>query len=381
MARNICVDGHVLDQGYFRSGLNRYCANLLRQMERVSRGFDHFRLHTFIPSEAEIERNALVGRQGFELAPHPAMRFRRLWRRGVFALAARGLKADAVFMPCPGPVYFKLTSLAITVHDIIPLLFPEDYRAPRFARARRHLKSSMRWADLIFTDSECSKRDMASTYQLPPERIVVAHLGFDSDLFQPKRCNPSNGREVLQRYGIDRPYVLHTGVLSPRKNLVRLVRAYQLLLNRQKHLSLQLVLCGHEDWGCEDLHRLIHESELQGRVILTGSVPDSDLVVLYQEAACCAMPSLYEGFGLPVLEAMASASPVICSNRSSLPEIAGDAALYFDPESEEEMAAALEKLLDDSALRRQLVDRGMERAKRFSWESCARTTLAALESL
>jgi glycosyltransferase involved in cell wall biosynthesis len=145
--------------------------------------------------------------------------------------------------------------------------------------------------------------------------------------------------------------------------------------------SLQLVFCVREKWGCcQDLRQLIRKSNLQERVILTGSVLDSDLAVLYLGAACCAMPSLYEGFGLPVLEAMASGSLLICSNRSWLAEIVGGATVYFDPESEEEIAVATEKLLDDSAVRHELVERGIERARQFSWESCARTTLAAFKS-
>jgi glycosyltransferase involved in cell wall biosynthesis len=186
---------------------------------------------------------------------------------------------------------------------------------------------------------------------------------------------------MLPRYGINRPYILHVGNMEPRKNVVRLVKAYGALLKRRRQLDLQLLLCGGQNWGCKELNRMLHEPGLQGCVILAGMVPNCDLPLLYRGAAGFAMPSLYEGFGLPVLEAMASGIPVMSSNRSSLPEVAGDAALYFDPESVEDMSLAMERLVTDAALRQQLVARGNERVKQFSWEACARATLTALSSL
>jgi alpha-1,3-rhamnosyl/mannosyltransferase len=286
-----------------------------------------------------------------------------------------------LFLPFPYPIYYKAVPLAIMVHDVIPLLAGIGRRSFRAIFFRQAYSSSLRRADLILTNSEHSKADMVSVCGIAPERILVAYLGFDPDIYQPSLTDARQRAQILIRYGIDAPYILWVGKMEPRKNLVGLVQAYGLLLKHRKDLALQLVLCGGQNWGCENLNHLLREPVYRGQVIRTGVVPNSDLSVLYQSAVGFAMPSLYEGFGLPTLEAMASGVPVISSNRSSLPEIAGNAALYFDPESVEEMSMAMERLLTDAALRQQLVARGRERVKHFSWEACARATLAALRSL
>ena len=309
------------------------------------------------------------------------MRYKDPWRLGLFLLAAKRLRPDVLFLPFPFPIACKLVRLAIMVHDVIPLL--PQFRQPslRSRLFRRSFSSSLNQADLILTDSEHSKADMVSVCGIQPERIVVTHLGFDPDTYKATPLDDAERKSTLLRYGINRPYVLHVGNMEPRKNVVRLVKAYSALLERRQHLALQLLLCGGQNWGCEELNRMLLEPTLQGRVILTGMVPNHDLSVLYRGAAGFAMPSLYEGFGLPILEAMASGIPVMSSNRSSLPEVAGDAALYFDPESVEDMSVAMERLLADEALRQELVGRGKERVKQFSWEACARATLTALRSL
>jgi glycosyltransferase involved in cell wall biosynthesis len=378
--RSMCVEGLFLHRRYFGSGVHVYAISLLRQMERLTAGEQELIIRVLIPELDQIDA-APRSRQGFELVPSPAMRRKKLWRLGLFMLAARRLKPDVLFLPFPFPIYVKPMRLAVTVHDVIPLLFPLPSRSPSAWAFRQAYSSSLRRADLILADSEYSKGDIVSVCGISPERIVVAHLAFDRDAFMPAPVGSSQPESVLVRYGIRQPYVLHVGKMEPRKNLVRLVQAYRLLLERRKDFSLQLVLCGGQLWGCEELNRLVRQAALQGKVILTGVVPPHELPVLHRRAACFAMPSLYEGFGVPPLEAMASGVPVMCSNRSSLPEIAGDAALYFDPESLEEMSAAMERILADSALREQLVERGLMRARQFSWDKCAAKTLFALKAL
>jgi alpha-1,3-rhamnosyl/mannosyltransferase len=296
-------------------------------------------------------------------------------------LAAKRLKPDVLFLPFPHLIYYKAVRLAIMVHDVIPLLPGFRPRSLRAIFFRQSYSSSLRRADVILTNSEHSKAEMVSVCGIPPERIRVIYLGFDPDIGQSSPTDAHEQGRVLGRYGIAAPYILWVGKMEPRKNLVGLLQAYGLLLERRKDLALQLVLCGGQNWGCENLNRLLRKPAYRGRVVCTGVVPNSDLSVLYRGALGFAMPSLHEGFGLPTLEAMASGVPVMSSNRSSLTEIAGNAALYFDPESVEGMCVAMERLVTDAALRQQLVARGRERVKQFSWEACARATLAALRSL
>lgn len=380
MARNIYVDGLFLTRRYSWCGINRYLVNLLRSMVTIDHLPDDFKLEVLVPSLSEVEGFEPGDHEGFELVSCPAMRLRKLWRFGVFLGMTKALRADALFLPSPAPVQYKPFRLAVTVHDVIPVLFPDKFRSLGGRLLRRSVASSLSKADLIFTDSEYSKSDILSSCAIPPARIVVTHLGFDSTLFNPAPIDLTHKQEVLSRLGIKQPYLLHVGAIEPRKNLARLVRAYRLLASRD-HCDFQLVLCGRLGWGYQELLDLIKVPELQGRIVRTGAVPDRELAVLYKGAVGCVMPSLYEGFGLPLLEAMASGVPVITSDRSCLPEIAGDAAVYFNPESVEEMSDAMERVLSDSALRHGMIDRGLKRAQLFSWEDCARKTLAALREL
>lgn len=297
-------------------------------------------------------------------------------------LTARRLAAHALFLPAPMPIHFKRVPLAVTVHDIIPLVLRGAYSRRNEDLLLRHsYASSLRSADVVFTDSEHSKADILSHCKMPEARVVVAYPGLDASMFRPGRVDPTDERNILTRYGIDQPYVLHVGHVQPYKNIERLVRAFRQLKQRREDLSLQLVLCGTFSPRSQDLFQALQDPTLRKDVVLTGMVSDQDLAVLYRAAACFAMPSLYEGFGLPVLEAMASGIPVMSSNRTSLPEVGGDAVLYFNPQSEEEISEAMERLLCDSALREQLVKSGCERISQFSWEGCARTTLEALKAL
>ena len=382
MGVRVCIDGSIATRRYNGAGAHRYLRSLLPEMERVTRGSEQVRFQVLIPSLAEIEPVPVAQRPGFEWVACPLMRLRQVWKVGqMFTLAANRLKADVAFLPFPAPVYFNGAPLVVTIHDVIPLLFPADFKSPAGLFLQHCFRTSLNRADLILTDSEYSKSDMVSRLGVPAERVVVTYAGFDRGLFGPPSGGPRPEAAALARGSVNRPYILHVGTLQPRKNVVRLVQAYRALRARRKDLDCQLVICGPVAPGSEDVLHLLAEPELRGRVVATGAVPDPDLAALYRGASCYAMPSLYEGFGLPVLEAMASGCPVMSSNRSCLPEIAADAALYFDPESVEEISLAMERLLSDSALRECLSERGLERAKQFSWENCARRTLRALNNL
>lgn len=382
MARVICIDGAFATRRYRGVGTHRYLTSLLEGMERVAGDFDRVRIRVLVPSLAEIDPAPRARRGILEIVPSAAMRVRQVWKLGQgFSIAARRLGGDVAFLPFPAPLYLKMTPVAVTIHDLIPLLFPADFKSAGGRFLQHCFRTSLARADLVFTDSENSKKDMVSRFGIPEDRVVVAHLGIDATLFSRDAVDSSGVQHSFTQYGINRPFALHVGRLEPRKNLVRLVEAFRLLTERRKDLEFQLVLCGRPGPGSEGLFRILREPKLQGRVICTGAVSDRELAVLYRQATCFAMPSLYEGFGLPVLEAMASGCPVMSSNRSCLPEIAGDAALYFEPDSTEQISAAMERLLTDSAVRKQLVERGGRRARQFSWETCARTTLAALLGL
>lgn len=381
MTKGVTVDGLFLTRRFMGVGKNRYLLNLLVQVEKLTQDSDQLSTCVLLPSRQDIDRSKLTQRKGFRLEVCRAMHLWRAWRHGLSTLVAKLLNVDTLFLPEPVPILSKPKRLLVTVHDIIPLLFPNEYRSVR-GRIELHASlSSIQKADLILTDSEHSKMDLTVRCKVPADRVAVAYLGIDPETFQPSSTERSVSRTVLQRHGIGQPYVLYVGVVEQRKNVARFVNAYRVLSQRRKDLSFQLVLCGRPGRGYEELLKVLRQPCLDGRVILTGFVPDNELTILYREATCFCFPSLYEGFGLPVLEAMASGTPVMSSDRSSLPEVGGDAVLYFNPESEEEISDCMERLLGDSGLRQTLVERGYKRAKEFTWETCARATLKALGQL
>ena len=201
-----------------------------------------------------------------------------------------------------------------------------------------------------------------------------------------RRFHPSVGldRQWAHSVGIRSPYLLHVGTFSYRKNLPTLLRAIALLRSRGKWENRQLVLAGSQDVplkGAHDVFDTIAQLELSDSVVLLGHIPDQHVPGLYASALALVMPSLYEGFGLPILEAMASGTPVISSNTSSLPEVAGDAALFFPPDDAQALASAIETLLGNGSLAEQLRDKGLKQASRFSWERAAEETIAVYRAV
>lgn len=381
MAKDICLDGSFLAPRHLWCGVSRYLVSLLRQMDVMHAQQDGVRLRVLVPPDASLAECGLDRQTWPELVHCSAMRHRRTWKRVLFPYAVRRLNADAVFLPVPGPVYFKTARLAVTVHDIIPFVFHSDSYSWRERELKSHYASSIRRADLILTDSNYSRGDISSRFGIPDARIIVAPLGFDRNLFNTSPVNQPEAKSVLSRHSITKPYILHVGEFSVRKNLARLVRAYRDVLNHANTLSLQLVLCGKSRPELSDLVRVIGESNLREKVIIVRGPSNLELVTLYKSALACVVPSLYEGFGLPLLEAMACGLPVMCSNRTSLPEIGGDAVIYFDPESEDDMSSVIEEVVSRPDLREQLSRKGLERAQQFSWEKCATVTLGALRDL
>lgn len=232
------------------------------------------------------------------------------------------------------------------------------------------------WADLILTYSEHTRRDVATRLGVPLDRIRVTPLAAH-ERFQPVR-DPEQLRAVRQKYELaDRPYVLAIGRLEARKNLVRLLEAFALLKRGEPQSAHRLVLVGERAWGAEAVFETVQRLGLGDVVRHLDFVPFEDLPALISAADVLAHPSVYEGFGLPPLEAMACGTPVVAARATSLPEVVGDAGLLADPQSPSDLAGSLQRVLTNPALRAELRARGLERAGQFTWERTARLTLAA----
>jgi glycosyltransferase involved in cell wall biosynthesis len=238
---------------------------------------------------------------------------------------------------------------------------------------------ALRQADGIIAVSQSTKRDLIKYLRIKPEKIIVAYAGFDSDLFRFQR-EPNEISEVKKKYGIDQQYILFAATLEPRKNLTRLLDAFALLQKRgwTRH---KLVVTGKKGWLYRNIFHKIRELELEREVIFTGYVPRQDLAGLMAGADVFVYPSLYEGFGIPPLEAMACGTPVIVSNTSSLPEVVGDAGVQVNPYSPAQIADAIYQITSEDAIRQAMRKDSLEQAKKFSWEKTAEDCVSLFERM
>jgi len=273
--------------------------------------------------------------------------------------------------PCKG---------VVTIHDVIHLRFPEYLPHPAaYYYAKGMMWAAAKSAKKVITVSECSKQDIMRYLDVPEEKIAVVYNGIDVEKIPPG-LPLEKGGSVEDRFSISREYILYLGNFMPHKNLEMLVKAYS-LLKRQSRITQRLVLAGKNERMRPTLEKLIAAEKLEQYVILTGFVEPEWLPMLYAHADLLVYPSRYEGFGLQVLEAMAYQIPVAISNVAALPEIAGDAAIQFDPQSAESMADAMYKTLTDQTLRAALIEKGNQRVKQFSWQAMARKTVEIYQSV
>jgi glycosyltransferase involved in cell wall biosynthesis len=262
--------------------------------------------------------------------------------------------------PCP---------VVTTIHDVAFRRFPRLFPLKHRLLLNGLIPFAVHHSAAVITGSEATRRDLLELFDADPERVIVTPYAADP-IYRPMPRAEAHAA-VRRRLGAPVPYLLSVGVLQPRKNLPRLVRAYNRIANRVPH---RLVLVGKEGWAPEDLKKAVSETPVGKEVLFTGYVADADLPALYAGADLFVYPSLYEGFGLPVLEAMACGAPVVTSNVSSLPEVAGDAGIIIDPENTPALADTLLELLGDEPRRRDLARRGLERAAAFNWDRTAELT-------
>jgi glycosyltransferase involved in cell wall biosynthesis len=291
-------------------------------------------------------------------------------------------KYEIVFIPRDKLPFFVKARSVITIHDVPSLKEFLTNPIPLSAKINFFLAFTyaIKKADRIIANSETTKKDIIEKCKVKPEKITVTPLGYDKALYRP--CLDQNLiKKVKEKYGIKGNYIINTSsVLWYRKNLNRLIRAFSACKSKVG-IDHQLVITGKKGKAYEEIVNLIHFLKLEKDVILSGFIPTDDMPVLLSGADALVFPSLYEGFGLPLVEAMACGCPVITSNVSAMPEVVGDAEVLVDPYSEGEIAYGMERVLTDAELRKQMRNRGFERAKMFSWDTTARKTLKVFESL
>jgi glycosyltransferase involved in cell wall biosynthesis len=301
----------------------------------------------------------------------------KLWFEQVaFPLACRRLGVDLAHVPYFASPLFSAVPTVVTVHDLIPLILPAYRGSPLVRLYTRLVAAAARKAEAIITVSQASRQDIVRYLHISPERVHVTYEAA-GEAFQPVK-NEDQRTAIRQKYALPERYLLYLGGFDQRKNLSALLRAFALLVNRQQRP--RLVIAGQvparESPMFPDPRRLVRELGVEERVIFTGWVPEEDKPPLYSGATAFVFPSLYEGFGLPAAEALACGTPVIASNRSSLPEVVGEGGILVEPTDAEALAEAMKVLLVDDALRAELRQSALVQAAKFSWKQTALETLA-----
>ncbi len=291
----------------------------------------------------------------------------RLWTHLGLSQALHRKRPDCLFIPAHVlPLYHPCPSV-VTVHDLGYLHFPQSHPFRQRLYLDLSTRFSARFATSLIADSEATRNDLISYYGTPEEKIAVVYPGYDTSL---KPIRHPNGRwPVRQKYNLPERFILHVGTLQPRKNLEMLIEAYD-------PSQVSLVLAGRRGW----LADTIYEKGKAKGVLFLDYVDNEDLAALYSMAVACVAPSLYEGFGFPILEAMACGTAVICSNGGSLPEVAGEAALVLPARDPQAWAEAIRRVVTDENIRRELIMKGYRNTARFSWQKAAQQTLAVIEA-
>jgi len=354
------------------TGIGQYTRHLMRAIStRGEFELNYFSGHDWgheMPDGDSLRLNRFE-RAVKRLLPSAHELSRRI-RRIEFARGARKLRCDLYhdpnFLPYdfPGPI-------VTTVHDLSVVRYPDMHPKSRRQLMERHFPGALERSRCIITDSAFVRDELIATYGTPAGRIHPIHLGV-SAAYRPRSADET--RATLVAHGLAHgQYVLAVGTLEPRKNLIQGLRAFRRLPEKLRQ-TMPFVIVGMKGWLTEGIEAEIAALATKGQVRPLGYLPDEALLHLYAGARMLVYPSIYEGFGLPALEAMASGIPVITSNRSSLPEVVGDVGITVDPSDEEGLADAMRRLAEDPAERADRAARGLERARAFTWARCAEET-------
>ncbi|HSD83900.1 MAG TPA: glycosyltransferase family 1 protein [Anaerolineae bacterium] len=361
---NIALDARLV---YYRrySGIGQYIVHLAEQLP----GLDRDNAYTIIHSRKDRTPPC-----------HPAAALRAAWTPShhrleqiAFSVELLRLPIDLLHSPDFIPPFTGHFRRIITVHDLNFLYYPQFLTAASRRYYNAQIEHAVRVADHILADSHATQLDLIKLLTVPEEKITVVWLAPNVAVYHSlTAAETAAARDRLQ---LPDRFILFAGTLEPRKNVAGLLRAYRLLLDREPH-SPDLLLAGSRGWLFDETRALIDALHLSARVRWIDSPVDADLAALYNAASVFVLPSHYEGFGLTVLEAMTCGAPCIISDRGSLPEIAGGAAVEIDPDDVGELAEAMQGVLQDVQLQQQLQRKGLARAAEFSWERCARETLS-----
>jgi len=346
-----------------KSGFGSYVSNLIR----------------YVPQVSDVE---YVSIENLEYKKDLNTPQRLFWDQiGFLQKMSQHKGIDLIHQPSFSAPIFTTKKTVVTIHDIIPVIFPENLApASRFFFSKV-MPFSYRFADHYLTDSQHSKNDIMERLHIPDEKITVTHLAASEEY---RVLNSKADKEKIEgikkKYNIPEDYFLHIGTIEPRKNISMLVEAFYEGVVKNK-LPYCLVIVGKKGWWYENLFARVQELGLEKKVIFTGYTDLEEMPYLCSGATAFTFPSLYEGFGLPPLEAMQCGAPVICSNASSLPEVVGEAGILLSPTDQAAWSKALHDVATDEKQRQKMSLASVEQAKKFSWQKCSELTVKVYEDV
>jgi glycosyltransferase involved in cell wall biosynthesis len=364
----IGIDARIVH--YVKGGIPNYVLRLLSSLAQLDGDTDYYVLHS------RKDRNPSIPGPNFQPVACWTPPHNRL-ERWALGLEVARLGLDLLHTTDFIPPAFGYRQSVITVHDLTFLHYPQFLTT----ESRRYYNQQIGWAvrraDHILADSYATKSDLATLLDVPADKVTVVHLAADP-AFRP--LPEAEAEQIVAQYALKPGYLLCVGTLEPRKNLPGLFQSYRLLLDAGV-TTAGLVLVGSKGWLYDEIFERVEELHLSEQVHFLQGVPDGNLPGLYNAAGLLVTPSFYEGFGLPALEAMACGTPVVVANRSSLPEVVGEAGLLIDPDDPDDIAQALTRVLTDELLRARMRELGLARSASFTWERAARETLAVYRTV
>jgi len=353
-------------------GIRSYTINLVRNILKLNEGRE-FLLFPFLTKKTQENFEGL-NYKGFVIKEqYQKWLFAILSSLGGGALISKRYLSHWDFFWTPGTFLLPVRcSIVGTIFDLTTIIYPEFHKRKVIEHQEKAFHYFKENASLIIAISENTKMDIMKYLHIPEEKIRTIYCGVGDEFRKIEDVRVLKSR--LKGIGIGYPYILYLGTLEPRKNVERLIEAF-IQLKKGKRIDEKLVISGIQGWGYQSIFDKVASSGIEKEVIFTGFGPNEFLPFLYNGASAFVYPSFYEGFGLPVLEAMACGVPVVTSNVSSLPEVAGNATILINPYSVDELADGIWRILSDEELRNQCIKKGIERAKSFTWERCAKNTL------
>jgi len=352
------------------TGVERYAAELIRNLAKLDSTNEYILYFRTQPQQwfRELPKNF-----NYKVMPFP-----KFWTQIRLSWEMVSHPVDVLLIPASALPLIHPKNSMVTVHDIAFELFKGIYTGFMDYYQKWAARFAVRHAAKIISVSQATKEDLVRVYKTPADKIAVTHLGLDGT-FQPMKYEQAQA--VLDKYElVYQKYILFLGTLQPRKNIIKLIEAFE-KLKKENRIEEKLVIAGAKGWLYEPILEKIRRASFDGAVKYLDYVDKQDLPYLLAGAKVFTLPALYEGFGLPPLEAMASGVPVVVSNISSLPEVVGDAGMLIDPNSVNSIAEGLLEVLNNPLLRAQMIEKGLERSKNFKWENTAKQTLELFQTL